>query len=80
MVQKEAAERLTARRDTKERYPLGVALEVMGTTTLVRRVPPTCFRPAPRVDSALVEIDPKIRGEDLSGEDWLRLYSTFLKA
>jgi 16S rRNA (adenine1518-N6/adenine1519-N6)-dimethyltransferase len=129
MVQKEAAERLTARRDTKERYPLGVALEVMGTTTLVRRVPPSCFRPAPRVDSALVEIelgrnlflmenslwsdllhagfrqrrktlfnnlkgfrgledwrpllddaklDPKIRAEDLSGEEWLRLYDAFL--
>ncbi|MDR1379838.1 MAG: 16S rRNA (adenine(1518)-N(6)/adenine(1519)-N(6))-dimethyltransferase RsmA [Synergistaceae bacterium] len=126
MVQKEAAERLTARRDTKERYPLGVALEVMGRTTLVRRVPPSCFRPVPRVDSALVEIklernlflmknslwsdllhagfrqrrktlfnnlkgfrsledwspllsdaklDLKIRAEDLSGEEWLRLYN-----
>jgi 16S rRNA (adenine1518-N6/adenine1519-N6)-dimethyltransferase len=131
MVQKEAADRLTAKPDTKERYPLGVALEVMGETTLVRKVPPTCFRPAPRVDSALVEIrltrnfhlmqdsrwsnllhagfrqrrktlvnnlknsglessadsgawacrlerlgiDPRTRAEDMSGEEWLRLYS-----
>jgi 16S rRNA (adenine1518-N6/adenine1519-N6)-dimethyltransferase len=127
MVQKEAADRLTAKRDTKERYPLGVALEVMGETTLVRKVPPSCFRPAPRVESALVEIrltrnfhlmrdsfwsdllhagfrqrrktlinnlknfggdagtwlsrlerlniDPKTRAEDLSGEEWLNLYS-----
>jgi 16S rRNA (adenine1518-N6/adenine1519-N6)-dimethyltransferase len=56
MVQKEAADRLTAKRDTKERYPLGVTLEVMGETKLVRKVPPSCFRPAPRVESALVEI------------------------
>jgi 16S rRNA (adenine1518-N6/adenine1519-N6)-dimethyltransferase len=128
MVQKEAADRLTAKRDTKERYPLGVTLEVMGQVTLVRRVPPSCFRPMPRVDSAVVEIqlrhnfhlmetsfwsdllhagfrqrrktlfnnlkdfagirdwrplldnaglDPKIRAEDLSGEEWLRLYSQY---
>jgi 16S rRNA (adenine1518-N6/adenine1519-N6)-dimethyltransferase len=56
MVQKEAADRLTAKRDTKERYPLGVALEVMGETSVVRKVPPACFRPVPRVESALVEI------------------------
>jgi 16S rRNA (adenine1518-N6/adenine1519-N6)-dimethyltransferase len=127
MVQKEAADRLTAERDTKNRYPLGVTLEVMGKVTLVRNVPPSCFRPAPHVDSAVVEIelerrldlmenslwsdllhacfrqrrktllnnlkgfggledwrpvlseadiDPKIRAEDLNGEEWLRLYSS----
>ena len=56
MVQKEAADRLLAKRDTKERYPLGVTLEAMGKATLVRRVPPSCFRPMPRVESAVVEI------------------------
>lgn len=56
MVQKEAADRLLAPADTKERYPLGVALEAMGQVKLVRKVPPTCFRPVPRVDSAVVEI------------------------
>ena len=56
MVQKEAADRLTAPADTKERYPLGVTLEVMGETSCIRRVPPSCFRPMPRVESALVEI------------------------
>jgi len=131
MLQKEAADRLTAERDTKERYPLGVSLEVMGKTTIVRKVPPTCFRPMPRVDSSIVKIEltrnthlmqntlwsdllhagfcqrrktlinnlkgfsahgrcggtedwlslldassiePKIRAEDLSGEEWLKLY------
>ena len=126
MVQKEAADRLLAAADTKERYPLGVALEAMGKVSLVRRVPPTCFRPVPRVDSAVVEIelthnlhlmkdgawsallhtgfrqrrktllnnlkgfagretwephleaagiDRKIRAEDLSSEEWLKLYT-----
>jgi 16S rRNA (adenine1518-N6/adenine1519-N6)-dimethyltransferase len=56
MVQKEAAERLMARPDTKDRYPLGVALEVMGAVSLIRSVASSCFRPAPRVESALVEI------------------------
>lgn len=56
MVQKEAADRLTADADTKERYPLGVTLEVMGAVERVRRVPPSCFRPRPRVDSAVIEI------------------------
>ena len=133
MLQKEAADRLTAERDTKERYPLGVALEVMGETTIVRKVPPTCFRPVPRVDSSIVKIEltrninlmqnmlwsdllhagfrqrrktlinnlkgfrgggvdvwlsalessgiePKIRAEDLSGEEWLRLYHVVEKS
>ena len=126
MVQKEAADRLTAPRDTKERYPLGITLETMGEVTLVRRVPPGCFRPVPRVDSAVVEIvlsrnfnlmrdslwsdllhagfrqrrktlvnnlkgfrnmadwapvlreiglDVRIRAEDLSSDEWLKLYS-----
>lgn len=56
MVQKEAADRLAAEADTKERYPLGVTLEVMGGVERVRRVPPSCFRPRPRVDSAVIEI------------------------
>ncbi|GHS89184.1 ribosomal RNA small subunit methyltransferase A [Synergistales bacterium] len=128
MVQKEAALRLVARPDTKERYPLGVALEIMGAVSLVRSVARSCFRPMPRVESALVEIslsrnfnlmkdgrfsallhagfrqrrkmlvnnlknfDPliiwesileradiesKIRAEDLSGEEWLKLYDAF---
>ncbi|GHT01518.1 ribosomal RNA small subunit methyltransferase A [Synergistales bacterium] len=128
MVQKEAALRLTARPDTKDRYPLGVALEVMGTVSLVRAVAPSCFRPRPRVESAVIEIclsrnlrllndgrfsallhasfrqrrkmlvnnlknfsgitrwesvleeadiEPKIRAEDLGGEEWLKLYGAW---
>ncbi|MBQ7262355.1 MAG: ribosomal RNA small subunit methyltransferase A [Synergistaceae bacterium] len=56
MVQKEAADRLTAPADTRARYPLGVTIEAMGRAVRVRRVPPSCFRPRPRVESALLEI------------------------
>lgn len=56
MVQKEAAERIIAPPDTKARYPLGVTIEAMGRAEILRNVSPECFRPAPRVNSALIEI------------------------
>lgn len=56
MLQKEAAERITAPPDTKARYPLGVCVEAMGRACVVRNVPPECFRPVPEVRSALTEI------------------------
>ena len=56
MLQKEAADRITAPPDTKERYPLGVCVEAMGRARIVRKVPPECFRPVPEVDSAVTEI------------------------
>lgn len=57
MLQKEAAERITALPDTKARYPLGVCIEAVGRARVVRNVPPQCFRPIPKVYSAIVEIE-----------------------
>ena len=56
MVQKEAAERITAPPGTKARYPLGVTLEIMGHAEIVLSVPPSAFRPSPKVDSAVLKI------------------------
>ena len=56
MLQKEAAERIIAPKDTKARYPLGVMIEAMGRAAIIRRVAPQCFRPVPKVESALTEI------------------------
>ncbi len=56
MLQKESAERITAKPDTKARYPLGIIIELMGHAEIVHRVPRNCFRPVPNVDSVLVEI------------------------
>ncbi len=56
MVQKEAADRIIAPSRTKERYPLGVTLEIMGTSRSVLKVPPTAFRPVAKVESRVIEI------------------------
>ena len=56
MLQKEAALRLTAKPDTKERYPLGIAIEAMGHANIIHNVSRTCFKPVPKVDSAITEI------------------------
>ena len=73
MVQKEAADRLTAPAGTKMRYPLGVTLELMGHVRRLRRVPPGAFRPAPRVDSALIEIEIDRRQSLACDHSWRRL-------
>ena len=65
MVQKEAAERLTAPPGTKARYPLGVTLEIMGHAEIVLSVPPSAFRPSPKVDSAVLKITLSGRHADL---------------
>lgn len=56
MVQKEAAERLTAKSNSKARYPLGVTLEAMGKANIIKNVSRKCFRPIPKVESCLIEI------------------------
>ena len=57
MLQKEAAERIIAPPDTKARYPLGVCIEAAGRAKVIRSVSPQCFRPIPKVYSAIVEIE-----------------------
>lgn len=56
LVQKEAADRLSAPPCTKARYPLGITLEAMGSCKTFMRVSPGSFNPPPKVDSALVHI------------------------
>lgn len=56
MLQKEAAERLIALPDTKARYPLGITIQAMGKASVVKKVSPECFRPVPKVESAIVEL------------------------
>ncbi len=73
LVQREAAQRLVAAPRTKDRYPLGVTLELMGTVATIMKVSPGSFIPPPRVFSALVVIDLAHR-LDLACDDlWRRL-------
>lgn len=57
MVQREAALRLIAPPKTKDRYPLGITLELMGKSKILRKVPPQAFFPQPNVDSAVIKIN-----------------------
>lgn len=56
MVQLEAAERIVSPAGRRERSPLGVTISAMGSAAILRRVPPSAFRPQPRVNSCLIEI------------------------
>jgi 16S rRNA (adenine1518-N6/adenine1519-N6)-dimethyltransferase len=58
LIQKEVADRIMASRGKKTSLlSLMVAL-TSESRRIVRRVPPRCFYPAPKVDSALIEIVP----------------------
>lgn len=56
MVQLESAERIASPAGHRERSPLGITVEAMGSAEVVRKIPPTAFNPQPRVNSALIEI------------------------
>lgn len=55
LIQKEVAERIVA--GPGQMSVLAVALQLHGTPSLVRLVPPDAFWPAPKVDSAILHID-----------------------
>ncbi|MBR1553007.1 MAG: 16S rRNA (adenine(1518)-N(6)/adenine(1519)-N(6))-dimethyltransferase RsmA [Schwartzia sp.] len=54
MVQKEVAERMTARPSGKNYGALSVAVQYHTEPEIVLDVPPNCFFPAPEVDSAVI--------------------------
>jgi 16S rRNA (adenine1518-N6/adenine1519-N6)-dimethyltransferase len=56
MVQEEVALRLTAPVDTPDYGMLALAGRYYGEVDIVRRVPRTCFRPQPKVDSCVVRL------------------------
>lgn len=56
MVQLESAQRITSPSGHRERSPIGITVEAMGTSQIVRNVPPSAFRPQPRVNSCIIEI------------------------
>jgi 16S rRNA (adenine1518-N6/adenine1519-N6)-dimethyltransferase len=58
MVQREVAERMAARPSTKEYGALTLAVRFYCETEIVAYVPPNCFMPRPKVDSAVVRLNP----------------------
>jgi 16S rRNA (adenine1518-N6/adenine1519-N6)-dimethyltransferase len=56
MVQREVADRLTARPNTREWGVLGISAQVHATITKVLDLPPGAFSPPPKVRSALIRL------------------------
>jgi 16S rRNA (adenine1518-N6/adenine1519-N6)-dimethyltransferase len=57
LVQWEVGARMTARAGTKNYGILSVACQMFGRPEIVRKIPPSVFLPAPKVDSALIRWD-----------------------
>ncbi len=59
MIQREVAERLTARPGTREWGPLSVITSLSSVARVIRRVPAGAFWPPPRVESAVLGLSRK---------------------
>ncbi|ADY54556.1 dimethyladenosine transferase [Syntrophobotulus glycolicus DSM 8271] len=57
MVQKEVAERMTAKPGGKEYGILSIAVQLAADARILFEVPPTSFHPQPKVTSAVVRLD-----------------------
>lgn len=68
MIQKEVAERINAEPNCKDYGSLSVLVQYYCNTSIVRRVPPTCFIPRPKVDSIVIRLDrlekPRVETKD----------------
>ena len=67
MVQLEVARRMAAERGTKDYAAYAVLAQLLASVRILHRVPPTVFDPPPRVHSAVVEMDRKIKPEGYQG-------------
>jgi len=57
-IQKELADRITARPRTKDYNALSVWIQSLGHAEILRELPPSVFWPRPKVDSAIIQITP----------------------
>ena len=65
MIQKEVAERMNAEPGNKNYGALTLLVQYYCNTKIVRKVPPACFIPRPKVDSIVIRLDkldePKVK-------------------
>jgi len=59
LVQKEVADRVVAEPGTKIYGALSVNVQAVATPTFIARVPPAAFSPPPKVDSAILVLEPR---------------------
>ncbi|HEX2022796.1 MAG TPA: 16S rRNA (adenine(1518)-N(6)/adenine(1519)-N(6))-dimethyltransferase RsmA [Candidatus Thermoplasmatota archaeon] len=77
LVQKEFADRLVAKPDTSDYGRLSVNAARRARVSIVARVPPGAFDPPPRVDSAIVRIEPRPPAFEVADE---ALYARVVEA
>ncbi len=56
-VQREVADRITARPSTKDYSPMSILLQLCGTAHKITHLPPQAFWPAPKIESTALRID-----------------------
>ncbi len=76
MVQKEVAERITARAGTEDYSSLSIFVELYAEAQLMFTVEPTCFYPRPKVRSAVVHLDLHRPPADLDAASFIRFIRT----
>lgn len=68
MVQKEVAERINSEPDCKQYGALSILVQYYCNTEIIKRVPPSCFIPRPKVDSIVIKLErleePKVQVKD----------------
>jgi 16S rRNA (adenine1518-N6/adenine1519-N6)-dimethyltransferase len=69
LIQKEVAARLTARPSTRDYGYLSVRTQLLAGVVALFDVPPSAFRPPPKVDSTVVQLQPRNRAAELGIED-----------
>ena len=57
MIQKEVAERMNAQPGNKDYGALSLLVQYYCDTKIIRKVPPQCFIPRPKVDSIVIKLD-----------------------
>lgn len=76
MVQKEVAERITARAGTQDYSSLSIFIELYANARLMFTVEPTCFYPRPNVRSAVVHLDLHPPPTNLDSASFIRFIRT----
>lgn len=67
LIQKEVAERITAKPGTREYGYFSVECQFLARTEYLFTVPPGAFRPPPKVDSGVIRLTPKPTGDKIAG-------------
>ena len=78
LLQKEVADRILAKAGSSKFSSLSVRIQLLAKCKNVCLVPPNCFKPAPKVYSKVIIIEPFTKEESL-GSDTARKVDTLLK-